>query len=471
MDVKNFKMMMIPKTVLCLCVLLGAFMSQAMAGVYETTGHGNPQTGAMRDNAIPRGSCNQCHVEGSKDLKYQKSLWRENDNGLCYACHREMNFSGIYPGLEVYETSNHRTDPRFVWPGPFPPGRREMGAQGKCLNCHNPHGRKDRYGVVPSHLVAREEELCLACHDGSPAARDIARELRKPYSHPTRQGSDRHSAGEGGNPARYSYLGGNRHAECSDCHNPHAAFSDPRTPVAPLASSRNSKVSRLRVMNGPPDSIPLYQYSPASDTSTPVLEYEICYKCHSSWTQQPPGQKDIARLFNTNNASFHPVEGQGRNPGINPSSFVAGMNAFTTIHCSDCHGSEDSNLRGPHGSQFPKILRRAYEARSTSRMTTRDELCFLCHNFDTYADPASSPIAQQASRFNPPASLSGHVFHVGQRNSPCYACHDSHGSPQFGALIVTGRNPGLRSFSMNSSGGSCAPSCHVARAYVINYTR
>jgi predicted CXXCH cytochrome family protein len=448
-----------------------ACIDPAFGGGYTETAHGNPISGVQRIRENPKGSCGQCHTEKSGQLKFPKGLWRENDNELCYTCHRQENPSGIFPGERIYQSSTHSIDQGVLWPGPFPRPRLSLEDAGKCLNCHSPHGKLDRYGLIPSLLVAREENLCLSCHDGDPSSRNIAREITKPYAHAVRLNFGRHRADENGDPALYAYVGNNRHVECSDCHNAHALFGDPMPPLPPQASNRNAWVSRVRVINGGPGTIPQYDYLPAVDTSTPVLEYQICFKCHSSWTQQPPGQPDLARRLNPNNASHHPVESQGNNPGIDPNAFSAGMNAFSTILCSDCHGSEDETLRGPHGSQFPNILRQSYEADSGSRIVNRDELCFACHNFDVYANPGASPLDQQASRFNPPASAQGHAFHVGQQNVPCFACHDSHGSPQFGALIVTGRSPGLLSFNMNTNGGSCLATCHGSRSYSINYSR
>jgi predicted CXXCH cytochrome family protein len=456
---------------LALGLILSAGLSPAQAGVSVQPAHRNPLTGPLRTTDNPRGSCGQCHTNKSGAVAFPKGLWRENDNELCYTCHRQENISGVYPGERIYQSSTHSIDPRVLWPGPFPRARLAVADAGKCLNCHAPHGKRDLYGLIPSLLVLREEGLCLACHDGNPSSQDIAREIRKPYAHAVRQNSGRHRADEGADPALYSNVGNNRHVECSDCHNAHALFGDPMPPLAPQASNRNAWVSRIRVINGGPGTAPQYDYLPALDTGMPVLEYEICFKCHSSWVQLPPGQPDLARLFNPNNASHHPVERQGNSPGIDPNAFAGGMNAFSTIFCSDCHGSEDGALRGPHGSQFPNLLRRPYEANSTNRIVDRDELCFACHNFDTYANPGAFPLAQQASRFNPPASPGGHTFHITQQNVPCFACHDSHGSPRFGALIVTGRSPGLLSFSMNVGGGSCMPTCHGSRPYSINYPR
>lgn len=444
----------------------GLFCSWAAA--IEETGHSNRVTGPLRVSDEPRGSCGQCHTEKSAARYYPKSLWRENDNELCFTCHIDINNSGIYPGRQIYENSNHANDPRFAWPGPVPPPRRDR-AMGKCINCHNAHGRNDELGLIPNLLNVREERLCLTCHDGSPALRNIAKDINKPFGHPVRLAAGKHGADEGGDPARFSYTNGNRHAECSDCHNAHAAYGDPLPPRAPNASNRNTRVSRVRVFNGVGGVTPAYEFRSAFDTGSPVLEYEICFKCHSSWTRQPPGQQDMALLFNTNNASFHPVEGQGKNPAIDTASFVAGKNPFSTIFCSDCHGSEDMSSKGPHGSIFPNILRRFYDAQSTRRNVTRNELCFLCHNFDTYANPAG--LFQRSSRFNPPLSPNGHAFHVGQKQIPCYACHDSHGSPQFPALITTGRNPGLINFGLTVNRGSCLPTCHGSRVYIQNYPR
>lgn len=431
-------------------------------------GHANPVTGPSRSADAPRGSCGQCHVnKGDKGGRHDKGLWRENDNELCYSCHREENAAGSYPGQRLYILSGHATDPRTLWPGPVPAGRR--GGAGLCLNCHTPHGRKDRSGEIPTLLVARDEALCLACHSGYPSGKDVGRDNRKPYGHASIKGSGRHEAGEGGDSDRYSYSSGKRHVSCSDCHNAHAACGDSLAPQPPQASNGNLRVGRVHVENAGPGEIPFYQYRPAGDASA-VLEYEICFKCHSSWTRQPPGQPDLARLFSTANASFHPVESRGKNPGISQAAFTGGVSAFSMVLCSDCHGSDDTSARGPHGSQFAGLLRKEYPARSISRPVGREELCFICHAFEPYAGPSAPAAVQQASRFNEPQSRGGHALHAG-RNVPCYACHDSHGSAKYPALIVTGRVPGITSFTSSANGGSCQTTCHGPRSYTVNYLR
>ncbi|PIS37197.1 MAG: hypothetical protein COT35_07260 [Nitrospirae bacterium CG08_land_8_20_14_0_20_52_24] len=269
----------------------------------------------------------------------------------------------------------------------------------------------------------------------------------------------------------YDYGISNRHVTCSDCHNPHSVLADPLPPSAPAVSNRNSRVSGVRVMNGAAGTIPSYIYRSALEKSTTLAEYEICFKCHSSWTIQPAGQTDLARFLNPNNPSYHPVEAAGKDLLIPDTAFVNSWNARKTTYCGDCHGSDNPAIRGPHGSIFPNLLSAVYPASPASRMINRDELCFRCHNFETYANSLSGTGLLSGSRWNPPAEIHGHAFHTGEERVPCYACHDSHGSLSNRALIRTGRNPGLTSFSQDANGGNCTATCHASRPYTVNYSR
>jgi hypothetical protein len=80
-------------------------------------------------------------------------------------------------------------------------------------------------------------------------------------------------------------------------------------------------------------------------------------------------------------------------------------------------------------------------------------------------------VIQGYSRFNLPAYSQGHTFHVGSRRYPCYACHQSHGSTAKPGLIVTGRTPGLNTYTQTTTGGTCSPTCHGTETYTLNYVR
>lgn len=422
------------------------------------------------------GDCDQCHsAHGRGPVVYQHALLGPNENSLCDGCHDTPMAGGSYAGTTSYAGSSHGSGTGTIWPGPVPPPRTEAGAAGKCLNCHEPHGLVDAAGEIPALALRREEALCLACHDGSPATTNIGADLDKPFRHPVGTVTGRHRGALESLPADFSVAPlDNRHAECADCHDPHMVSSDrPGPPPAPALSRVNLGVSRVLVQNGPAGAPPTFTFVAGSDTLTaPVAEYQLCFKCHSSWTTQPTGQTDLARELNPANASYHPVEAAGRDPNIAAAAFVSGWNASSLTRCGDCHGSDfDGAPRGPHGSSFRHILKRSYQASSQPRRMNPDELCFSCHAYDVYANPAAPEAMRSASRFNAPGATQGHAEHVGLRDVPCYACHVTHGAPTRGHLIVTGRFPGITAFTESPTGGTCQASCHDAKSYTANYAR
>jgi predicted CXXCH cytochrome family protein len=403
------------------------------------------------------------------------ALKKPDDNGLCDDCHDtyfQPGSGGSYGGSLLYKGSSHGSEHTMIWPGPDPPPRNEADAAGKCLNCHDPHGWTDNGGLIPFLAIGREETLCQTCHDGSPAT-DVRTDMLKPYAHPTDTFSGRHTGPDETQPSDFGAAPSNRrHAECVDCHNPHVARSDVLTlPPAPAASKRLLGVSRVVVLNGAAGTAPVYTFVQGSDTLTaPVTEYQLCFKCHSSWTTQPTGQSDLAALLNPNNPSYHPVEAAGRDPLIPSGAFEPGWSASSVLRCSDCHHSDDGSLRGPHGSHYPAILPRPYDPRSVPRVVESDEACFACHSFATYADSTAGPGAHSMSRFNEPGAVRGHAGHAAVQ-VPCGACHVTHGSATQPHLITTGALPGILSITWTANGATCTPSCHAAESYTINYGR
>jgi len=416
-------------------------------------------------NAVRCMSCHTMHGSPAADGSLARLA---NVTTLCSDCHTLADTAS--PAAHLSPSSG------VLWPGPqygtLFPRVTDPAKRGFCTNCHQPHGWPDGGNPTqdyPTLLVNREESLCYACHDGSPAATNVLLQFTKSYRHPTPDYSGRHSAAEGGNAA--SYGTGNRHAECDDCHNPHAARADAAAPAPPNASNRIAGVGRVAVTNGAAGTTPAYTYRGPADTTAPVAEYEVCFKCHSSWTTQPPGQSDTAVEFNSNNPSYHPIEAQGKNTNILVNSFVNGWTGQSMMYCTDCHTSEDVTVRGPHGSQYRYLLKRPFIATSTNRTTASTEACFDCHSFNTYATTQSSDTVLAYSRFNRPNFEAGHSFHVAEKGTPCYACHDSHGSTTQPHMMVVGRNPGLNSYTETATGGSCSPTCHGTETYRLNYPR
>ena len=214
--------------------------TSAWAGdqVFHLTAHGNSSTGVNRLAGVAIGHCKQCHPVRQSPAPMSPVLFTTNDNALCFTCHQATGVAQVYLGQTSYAGSLHATSSAVRWPGPTPPAR-PAGDAGFCLNCHTPHGARDGQGLVPSLVSFREEALCLSCHDASgPATTNIAAELAKSGAHPTVPTSAVHLAAEGSVSTAFGT--GKRHAECTDCHNPHVANAS-----SPLAGT-----SRLHLLLG-----------------------------------------------------------------------------------------------------------------------------------------------------------------------------------------------------------------------------
>ena len=465
---------------LALLVLARALLADG--GVFATTPHGSPTTGLQRLTGpdYPRGSCVQCHyqhasVEGSATgAPNPYALFAPNDNNLCGSpgCHDGAGADHIYQGLSDYTVSVHATDGSAVWPGPTPWARR-TGDAGKCVNCHDPHGYTDSGGLLPTLGLAREEKLCLACHDGSPAHTNISYELTKTYSHPVTPTSGRHSAAEGGDATRFG--SGNRHAECEDCHNVHQTRHPAFPPAAPAASDRLRGVSYVSVSNGPAWTQPAYLFHAADDPTPIQYEYQLCFKCHSSWTTlpltSPSGRAptDKAKEFNPNNLSYHPMEAAGKQTAATwpANSLLPPYTTASILYCSDCHASDSPAApAGPHGSNNRFLLEANYAVveHSPSYQSSDFALCFRCHQEAALLNDQDTGTNDTHFRF--------HRKHLqdapgNQPNLPlCASCHgNSHGSTR-PRLIDFTREPHLTSFTSWTSKeagagtGQCTLTCH-----------
>ncbi|MCA9552845.1 MAG: hypothetical protein KC933_22615 [Myxococcales bacterium] len=465
---------------LCALMLVGPAVASAGEGegVYMSTAHGDAVTGVNRTSG-PVGACVQCHtapdVTGST---FPLGLFTTNDNALCFDCHNGAGPQGIFQGPGAYLMTAHWTSGLMLWPGPLPPPR-PAGSQGLCLNCHTPHGAQDALGLVPVLGYVREEALCLACHDANgPSVVNVAQQVNAPglARHPVVTVAGAHAADEGLSPAAFGAL--NRHAECADCHNPHAARS----------SDVLGGVSRISVSNGAGGTVPAYTPRPA-DAGGVVFEFEVCFKCHSSWTNLPAGARDLATETNPNNASFHPVQGPGTNMTSQMAASLAGglgtphLTTGAIITCSDCHGGQalpttvttvssytGAVPTGPHGdgdaptaAYSSAILRGRYRLNAGGQYSSTDyELCFTCHSPAPFNTSSTSSRADTRFRY--------HGRHVRDWGAGCNDCHNSlHGSA--GAFYPSNRQyarlvafssivQGRTSVEPTWSGSSCNLRCH-----------
>ncbi len=432
--------------------------------------------------------CTTCHDPHEKDLA--PFLHKTTVNGeLCTTCHVRSAASWDWA------TSSHATStaatPASVWPERRPEWPGATVAENSCLSCHDPHT-----AATPPRLITKvEENTCYACHDGTVAATDMQVEFLKPARHPVDiTPNPDHDATKAENVLTMQL-----HAECMDCHNPHAVeAADPMISfnpndllaphaTAPAANAMIQGVTGLD-LNGNPVTEITYQY-------------ELCFKCHGRLGQGPCGGAPSTRcstadgrqmvradgVYNIRDkvnggnpalVSWHPIE--SNNPANNseiPSlDFTTDpnpqppINASTTlIYCTDCHSGNTSAAgggagpNGPHGSTNQFLLANEYNTVPELNYVNIDyRLCFKCHSEEQL-------IVNVASGFS-------HDRHVDGRNKSCVNCHDPHGSTVSGRLInflissdgaayeITAEDAGgVRWVDNGLYQGSCYLGCHGTR--------
>jgi len=257
-----------------------------------------------------------------------------------------------------------------------------------CAVCHAGHGVRGT-----SMLRFDEKDLCFECH-GLPtstipsvlrANTDIYKVFQKTYKHPVMDTYKYHEPLEElpeKDPSRP------RHVSCLDCHNIHES-----TPDNPLRKVKGYIRGISRIEESPP-------------------EYKVCYKCHSDSANLPMDSRNIAEEFDPANRSYHPVETAGSNDRV--PSLIPPYTTASRITCSDCHGNSDPDgPKGPHGSDYEYILKARYDRFSGPESYESYELCYNCHD-------RGSIINNQ--------SFQAHREHIVYQQTPCSACHNSHGS-------------------------------------------
>ncbi|NQV33133.1 MAG: hypothetical protein HQ515_10590 [Phycisphaeraceae bacterium] len=314
----------------------------------------------------------------------------------------------------------------------------QMVSEHACQSCHRPHSADKSERLLH---YRHTQDNCLSCHDGS-VALDVRSQLAMTSSHDGMAYRNVHDIKE-------SPVTSPRHVTCEDCHNPHAVQD--MVTQAPLVSPTMNKVSGVTASGGM--------------IQTARYEYEVCFKCHGDNPSRVESRitRDVSQTntrleFDPSGPSSHPVVSMGVSKNV--PSLRLPMTVASVIYCTDCHGSSDSRVKGPHGSMFSPLLKANYD---TSDYTTESEsayaLCYQCHSRNSIVSNESFP---------------GHKRHLDQR-IPCSACHDAHGissaqgnSTNHSHLInfdtgIVDKDPGTGLLKFEDLGiqkGQCTLQCH-----------
>jgi predicted CXXCH cytochrome family protein len=407
-----------------------------------------------KSGAVQCTSCHDPHRDSIDPLQRKFLVKPNRASTLCLSCHAmpawTANNASHQSSSKYYDTTLGATTPYTTV------------SDNGCESCHRPHAA----ATDTLLLKGTGSQVCLQCHNGRVAGKNLAAELGKPYVHgPLAGDANVHSAAEGPGsavkPLPETRSTQPRHAECPDCHNPHASYALPATaPNVPGSLFGVWGIDRT-----------------GSKISPARYEYEICFKCHGDSANrpsypQPPEtvrravpESNLRRQLDLTAASYHPVEGPGKNGSV--PGLVSPLTAASIIYCSDCHASDSgpgtggSGPRGPHASSNRHILERNLTtADNTVESPDAYALCYKCHD--------RTHLLGSSSSFKP------HQQHVVRNHAPCTACHDWHGVSllqgnetnnahliNFDVAIVAPSQTGLRQYtSLGAQHGTCSLSCH-----------
>lgn len=378
--------------------------------------------------------CTTCH--DAHDDQFGKFLvWPNSRSQLCVECHEKT-------GWDLSPHSLSAAGWNGVAPDPWPASDEVTVMDNACRNCHLSHAATGGPRLIQFSV---EEDNCSACHNGNVASQDVMADFVKFSAHPIADATLVHDPAEPGTVV-------DRHVECVDCHNPHAARAGSPPITGVLAGVRGIDIA-------------------GGDVNPSSQSYEICFRCHAdnpnpgpNLTPRQHDQQNTRLEFQLANPSYHPVAGVGRNPDV--PSLIDPLSPTSIIECTDCHNSDSSTAaggagaNGPHGSVYDTLLVRRYiTLDNTPESNSAYALCYSCHS-------RNSILADE--------SFSEHDKHVREENAPCNACHDPHGisSTQgnsvnnthlinFDTTIVSPNNNGQLRFVDNGRlSGSCDLMCH-----------
>lgn len=334
----------------------GELYDPAITGHIGNRVQGQPKAAVpLEDNQVQCITCHNPHTIDDKFLRLNRTqavshgtdgVFDPANDIVCLACHNKTGWatsahSHSSVANETYTTT--ASDQRE-----FPSGIQVW--QAACLNCHDTHtvtGARmllregtDSMNTPKTGGNAAQEETCYQCHTinggldnilvggGGNEVPDIETEFNRAFAKPITnmaQGvtSEQHSITDKDFMESAANLGNNRHAECTDCHNPHRIIKNQlfnADPTIPDAKAHHDHASlnapHSNIISGAlagtwgvePDtySSPEFGSNPISFTvksgyagvgasdlvSSPYVtrEYQICFKCHSNYAygNNPP---------------------------------------------------------------------------------------------------------------------------------------------------------------------------------------
>jgi len=303
-------------------------------------------TGPGGDGQVQCASCHDPHVidtsitPSNKFLRLKRFQQAQPAGGgfdqtvdiNCLACHEKDGWS-----TSAHASSSVATETYLAVPAQlreFPPGLPVW--QAACLNCHDTHSvhgsrrllreGTDAVGTPKSGGDSAIEETCYQCHTGAPIVNNAGGDVkniedefnlavRMPIDATDQQSAiEVHDVRNGDLTEPRALLGRgnltNRHAECTDCHNPHRVMKNSQFngTGSPALSAHDHSAGHTNIASGAlrgswgvepiyggatflslPTSYEVKRGDSGTGGSEAVTaphvtrEYQVCLKCHSDY--------------------------------------------------------------------------------------------------------------------------------------------------------------------------------------------
>ena len=504
---------------------------------------GQVQCNACHDPHI-RAKNNDVNIKFLRLNRFQQqeptgSLFQSQTDIICLACHDKAGWVGSAHAHAGVANEQYTQAAAVI--RDFPDGT--LVWQAACLNCHDTHTvqgsrRLLREGVVGGltssgvKLGATQpgiEETCYACHssDGTTLTRqgkntevpDIKSDFQLARHMPItnqEQGNsvEVHSIGTGPTGQSQtgkdlledpSFLGNNnRHAECTDCHNPHRVIknrlfnADFNNPDAAGTHEHEGVSLHTNLASGVlrgtwgvepvnyssqsfyalPSSFDVKRGNPPVSASTHVSnsyvtrEYQVCMKCHSNYaygttppnlgmsTPQgaafPPGMHQY-----TNQAQEYQAPAAHKGEGISLGVAGGASASFNTNNHRGWHPVMDNTGRtsGARGGADADLFRPPFNANGA--MGNQTLYCSDCHGSNTEpgtTDPDPVPGDENGNPWGPHGSDNNFILKgawnertgTGSNGDICFKCHDynQYANPSNNSPLTSG-------YRRNGGGGMC----------------
>lgn len=362
----------------------------------------------LENNEVQCNSCHDPHIRSTnadENIKFLRlnrlqrvepatALFNRDNDIICLACHEKAGWVGSAHANEVVADEQYNL--ASATRNEFPVGTAVW--QASCLGCHDNHAvegsgrllREGTDGMLSTDGAklggnVASEETCYLCHssDGNTLTNqgfnsevpDIKYAFNLPYRMPISNldqtaGYETHDSGTANLPeagkdlieSREALGHGNplnRHAECTDCHNPHRAtknrhFADnPDVPDPAGTHEHGEPHSNIAsgVLKGTWGIEPVYisdefavdpidfdikrgnpPINGLDNVSQPYVtrEYQVCLKCHSNYSYitppmldsysggTPAGTNNVFRFTNQAMEFNSPVSHQGERTAVTP---------------------------------------------------------------------------------------------------------------------------------------------------------